>query len=743
MSFRTKLDFSDNRQVKQHIETLTLLSGATSFGVTFSALPTGPDLSTTGITETISPIISSFSGNSGTTIYYWGDSRMSLGENTLSAITPSNSATTQTGGPTFTANTTTLIDGNQVALTYTGVSYDVSVTGMTDLGGGNYSGDISTSLFRILSADTIDFTGRTIWNDVSGITRTERLIITDNPMSGHVWTCIDSEGMGAWLPNSSADTNTYTTGATLISDIAYFDTNLALSAYTLNLSALSGSPSNWDSGSTGNYSVKQITDTTTDATANYSVATGRDNIASGIGSFIGGGYLCSATTVNSAVIGGDECIASGFDAFIGGGDNNKATATDSAVIGGSFNSATAINSVVIGGSGITGGTTNTVYVPNLNVRDELGIGIEPQYKFHAFNSDSHLIYDSSALGSVTNLLLSGNTNGLTQMAVNENGQSTSISIGVRGSGDTSYPGYGKVNDSFVYVGFQSNGLNFQTAANGGYPDKEHYFRFYAGQDADGTTPDVHIQGSGSTRGYVGIGLTGVTQQLDVANNARFRNIGSSASAGALHYTADGTLTTNTSDSRLKTNIQPVTNALDKILNLRGVYYNWTEDISGDTRLGFIAQEVNSVVPELAFTNERSQEKYMGVHYDNVTALLVEGFKELFSGQTTINNTHLETQTILAEDNNIDLNYNGTQESALGGGITVLHGRGDESSKLIIDENGDWTTNTDFKAKFLTIPLFTPVSSNDASGSNGNIARDNDYLYVKCDNKWKRTKLEEF
>lgn len=667
MSFRTKLDFSDNRQVKQHIETLTLLSGATSFGVTFSALPTGPDLNTTGITQTINSVISSFSGNSGTTIYSWGDSRMSLGENTLSAITPSNSATTQNGGPTFTANTTTLIDNNLVTLTYTGVTYDVSVTGMTDLGGGNYSGDISTSIFRILSANTTDFTGRTIWNDVSGITRTERLIITDNPISGYVWTCIDSEGMGAWLPNSSADTNTYTTGATLINDIAYFDTNLALSAYTLNLTSLSGSPTYW-SASTGTNAI---------------------------------------VTKNS---------------------NHLVTGN---------------RSVALGGQNITGTTDDTVYVPNLNVRDNFGVGVEPQYKFHVSNGDSQLLYDASTLNYVTNFVLSGNSTSLSQIAVVESGSTTSISIGVRATGDTIGAGYGKVNDSFVYVGFNTNGLNFQTAESGTQPDKEHYFRFYAGQDADGTTPDLHIQGSGSTRGYIGIGLTGVTQQLDVANNARFRNIGSSASAGALHYTADGTLTTNTSDSRLKTNIQPVTNALDKILNLRGVYYNWIEDITGSTRLGFIAQEVNSVVPELAFTNERSQEKYMGVHYDNVTALLVEGFKELVSGQTTINNTHLETQTILAEDNNIDLNYNGTQESAIGGGITVLHGRGNESSKLIIDENGDWTTNTDFKSKFLTIPMFTPLSSNDESGSNGNIVRDNDYLYVKCDNKWKRTKLEEF
>jgi hypothetical protein len=593
---------------------------------------------------------------------------MSLAENTLSAITPSNSATTQTAGPSFTANTTTIIDNNVVTLDYTGVTYDIVVTGMTDLGGGNYSGDILTSIFRVLSANTIDFTGRTIWADVSGITRTERLIITDNPISGYVWTCINSEGMGAWVPNSSADTNTYTTGSTLIDNIAYFDTNLMLSAYTLNLTSLSGSPTYW-SASTGTNSI-------VNKNSNH-VVTGNRSIA-------------------------------------------------------------------LGGQNITGSTNDTVYVPNLNVRDDLGVGIEPQYKFHVFNNDSHLIYDSSPLSTFTHFLLSGNTNGLTQIGVVENGQDTSIGIGVRGSGDTLFSNYGKVNDSYIYSGFKTNGLNFQTAENGAFPDKEHYFRFYAGQVADGTMPDLHIQGSGSTRGYVGIGVTGVTQQLDVGNNARFRNIGSSASAGALHYTADGTLTTNTSDSRLKTNVHPITNALEKILNLRGVYYNWVEDITGSTRLGFIAQEVNSIVPELAFINQRSPEQYMGVHYDNVTALLVEGFKELVSGQTTFNNTHLETQTILAEDNNIDLNYNGTPETAIGGGITVLHGKGlDSSSQLIIDENGDWVTNNDFKSKNLTIPFFTPLSSNDINGKNGNITMDNDYLYVKCENKWKRTKLEEF
>jgi catalase (peroxidase I) len=125
-------------------------------------------------------------------------------------------------------------------------------------------------------------------------------------------------------------------------------------------------------------------------------------------------------------------------------------------------------------------------------------------------------------------------------------------------------------------------------------------------------------------------------------------------------------------------------------------------------------------------------------------LLVEAIKELSSGVTQSNNTYLETQTILAEDNNIDLNYSGTPETALGGGLRVLHAKGqDISADLITDSNGDFTTNNDFKPNSLTIPTYTPSSSSDINGNIGNITRDEDYIYVKTSSGWKRSNLESF
>ena len=43
MDFITKIDYSSNRQIRQSPETTTNLSGATVFGVPFSALTTGAD----------------------------------------------------------------------------------------------------------------------------------------------------------------------------------------------------------------------------------------------------------------------------------------------------------------------------------------------------------------------------------------------------------------------------------------------------------------------------------------------------------------------------------------------------------------------------------------------------------------------------------------------------------------------------------------------------------------------------
>ncbi|MDQ1297414.1 MAG: hypothetical protein QG611_1396, partial [Bacteroidota bacterium] len=125
-------------------------------------------------------------------------------------------------------------------------------------------------------------------------------------------------------------------------------------------------------------------------------------------------------------------------------------------------------------------------------------------------------------------------------------------------------------------------------------------------------------------GAVGVN-TDPLQMLDVNGNARFRTIGSDAYVGAVNRTSDGTLTTATSDIRSKDNISTLTNSLNTILNLRGISFTWKNEPEMGRRIGFIAQEVETILPELVFTNPADGLK--GVNYAEMTAVLVEAIKE--------------------------------------------------------------------------------------------------------------------
>ena len=263
------------------------------------------------------------------------------------------------------------------------------------------------------------------------------------------------------------------------------------------------------------------------------------------------------------------------------------------------------------------------------------------------------------------------------------------------------------------------------------------FEVYSASSLDYTGRTIWIDCSEITR----------TKKLIVTNDATFSNIGSNASAGALHYDSSGVLTVNTSDIRMKSNIKTIDNPLSKVNKLRGVTYNWNSDLDGDTRVGFVAQEVDDVMSELTFVNKKTEDKLMGVHYQDVTALLVEAIKELSSSSSTFFNKDeviINSQKVASEDNNIELNYNGTVDSAVDGGIFVNKGIDDNTnSEFIINSDGDWVTNNYIKPYGLTIPDYTPTSTLDSKGELGEVVRDDDYIYIKTSSGWKRSNLETF
>jgi hypothetical protein len=81
--------------------------------------------------------------------------------------------------------------------------------------------------------------------------------------------------------------------------------------------------------------------------------------------------------------------------------------------------------------------------------------------------------------------------------------------------------------------------------------------------------------------------------------------------------------------RLKVKVAKIENAIDKLLAINGVTYNWNEIAKGKDvnvrEAGVIAQEVMSVLPEVVIVRDNG---YLAVSYDKLSALLIEGIKEL-------------------------------------------------------------------------------------------------------------------
>lgn len=108
-----------------------------------------------------------------------------------------------------------------------------------------------------------------------------------------------------------------------------------------------------------------------------------------------------------------------------------------------------------------------------------------------------------------------------------------------------------------------------------------------------------------TKGNVGIGTTSPSYALNVD--------------GTIYATGD---VLAFSDMRVKSNIRTIDNALEKVNNLRGVYYK--SNLTNKESTGVIAQEMEKVLPEVVSTDD---EGYKSVAYGNIVGILIEAIKE--------------------------------------------------------------------------------------------------------------------
>ena len=142
--------------------------------------------------------------------------------------------------------------------------------------------------------------------------------------------------------------------------------------------------------------------------------------------------------------------------------------------------------------------------------------------------------------------------------------------------------------------------------------------------------NLKVQGGGGTS----VGITG----YDSSGNWDFQIYGAGGQQGFLtsnwggwgaycdtsgNWTANGNVTAY-SDEKLKDNIEPIENPIQKLKAIQGVTYN-RNDIEGNPRhTGVVAQQVERVLPEVVMTND---DGIKTVAYGNMVGLLIEAIKE--------------------------------------------------------------------------------------------------------------------
>lgn len=107
-------------------------------------------------------------------------------------------------------------------------------------------------------------------------------------------------------------------------------------------------------------------------------------------------------------------------------------------------------------------------------------------------------------------------------------------------------------------------------------------------------------------------------------------IGVCGEGGEYDFYATGIGTTpygTASSIRWKSDIRPIDDPLEKILRLRGVYFNWDTEHGGEHDVGMLAEEVGEVLPEIVGYEENGIDA-TGMDYSKLTPLLVEAIKAL-------------------------------------------------------------------------------------------------------------------
>ncbi len=207
---------------------------------------------------------------------------------------------------------------------------------------------------------------------------------------------------------------------------------------------------------------------------------------------------------------------------------------------------------------------------------------------------------------------------------------------------------------------------------------------------------------------IGAGTANPTVTLDVLSaGADGSTVAQFKNAGATSCTVQpgGTGFACSSDARLKTNVLTLSDASDVVNKLRGVSFNWITNPNGQGQSGFIAQELEQLIPNAVSTDSNG---YKVANYSAIIPYLVEALKQqqtditaLKAGQTPQGGTSVDVLKILADAKVVSL----SGDLTVGGNVAVK-GRLETSnanSGVVIIPAGQTTIHVTYPQVFSIAP----------------------------------------
>jgi hypothetical protein len=130
-----------------------------------------------------------------------------------------------------------------------------------------------------------------------------------------------------------------------------------------------------------------------------------------------------------------------------------------------------------------------------------------------------------------------------------------------------------------------------------------------------------------------------------------KTLGGSGYRWSTVYAANGVI--NTSDAREKQNIRPTAYGLDAVMKMKPVSFEWKDRPEEGNKLGFLAQDLLKVIPEVVVTKEKVTDresdavsykdaKTLGVYYSDIIPVLVKAIQEQ---QELINKQQMEIEAL--------------------------------------------------------------------------------------------------